>query len=242
MSSCYQRQHDLQKQGVIDYFTKDPGNWDIVYEYLRKDKVPRYSRRFWDYLVTEYSRTHNCQYPLVRENGETVMFNIYHSAQTLLLGVHKRGLDAFNRRNSYLKEGGCFVFGHGEKRVNTSVCQLNFFRWLVQNKVHLYGEQHEIPIKKEMARTSHLKRRQKKRRKRAKAVRQLSIYLPNKTIPQEDDHDARIKRETNEMAVRRRRRFIELNKHRRHADNVVDTVINNNCKFVFVFNEGTVGD
>lgn len=241
----HRNRYETQKRGVVEFFS-DPKKWDVVYEYIRKDVPHRFSRRFWDYLVTEYARAHNCQYRLRKSNGSVVLFNIYHSAQTLLLGVHKKGVDAFNRKNKLLKDGGRFEFGHGRKRVVTSVGQLNFFRWLIQNRVNEFGEKNEDKIKREMAATSLLKRRStgkkrkaeqeipdqpKKRQKQTTEPLEEVVIRLKKAKENAEDSEEEMKLDTNLELLHRQRKRVR----KRMQPNRVDIVINNDCEYKFIF-------
>jgi hypothetical protein len=226
----YERRCEVAKLGVLDYFT--PEVWDMAYDnFLRKNPAPRFSRRFCDFLVTEYARLHNCQYLLTKRNGSTRTFNVYHEAQTLLLGIHKKGVDAFNRKNKLLKNGGGFEFGYGDKKTETSVAQLCFFRWFIQNKVHAFAEEHEDHIREEMARVSQLKRLDKKR---AKPLQEVVIQFDKKRQKPNMDEDSEdeMRRITNALLLKGKKK-----KRKRLQDNQVDVVMNNDVKVRFVFNK-----
>lgn len=150
----HKRQFPVFKQSVLDWYTEP--RWNDVYPYLVGE---RFSRRFIEHFITEYSRTHTCEYPLADAfTGDVFSFNVYHSAQTVLAGVHKRHMDPFGRKNKNAENNGRFVFGYGDKRCEVSVCELIFFRWAHQNRVMEYAAQHEDAIKADMSRMAREKR------------------------------------------------------------------------------------
>lgn len=150
----HKRQFPVFKQSVLDWYTEQ--RWNEVYSYLIGE---RFSRRFIEHFITEYSRTHTCEYPLADEfTGDVFSFNVYHSAQTVLSGVHKRHMDPFGRKNKNAENNGRFIYGFGEKRCEVSVCELIFFRWAYQNKVMEYVAEHEEEIKADMSRMAKEKR------------------------------------------------------------------------------------
>lgn len=150
----------IQKEAVLEYF-KNEKEWNRVYDLINENQL---SRRLLDYLVTEYSRKHIVQYPILLPNGSTQIFNIYHSAQTILKGLHKKGIDPFRRYNCEAPDGGLFEWGPPGKRVVTSVCQLTFFRWALRNGVIDYALEHKREIENEMSRSSRQKRQERVRR------------------------------------------------------------------------------
>lgn len=93
-----------------------------------------------------------------------MQFNVYHQAQTVLFGVHKRNMDPFKRKNKNAgSDGEGFLWGYGDKKRVVSVCELMFFRWALQNKVLQYAMEHEEEIKADMQKISRIKRQVKNR-------------------------------------------------------------------------------
>lgn len=150
------RRYEIQKRSVLRYFENEE-KWAIVYEYLTGKT---FSCRFLDHAITDYARVHNCQYHITDEaTGERHLFNIYHSAQTILCGVHKKHMDPFRRRNKSMKGGGFFDFGSGDKMCRVNVPVLTFFRWAIRNKVLDYLEEHQQEIRDDMTKMARLKRK-----------------------------------------------------------------------------------
>jgi len=150
----HERQFPVFKQSVLSWYT--PERWAAVYPYI---SGAVFSRRFIEHFITEYSRSHSCEYPLTDPfTGDVFTFNVYHAAQTVLLGVHKRHMDPFGRRNREADENGRFEFGYGEQRALVSVCALVFFRWAIKHRVMEYAREHEAAIKDDMQRLARLKR------------------------------------------------------------------------------------
>ena len=93
------------------------------------------SLRMWDHFVTTYARGQHCEY-MVRGN----LFNVYHSMQTMLVGLQKRRMDPFRRR---YRGFDTFVY----RGVTTSVGQLTFFRWCLLYDVIDYVVKHQASIR-----------------------------------------------------------------------------------------------
>lgn len=153
------RRHTAQfpifRDSVLRYFAVKE-NWDAVYPYVVRD---RFSRRMYEHFVTDYARSHRCEYYLVDEtDGERYLFNVYHSSQSVLHGCHKRHMDPFSRANKYAENDGIVRVGYGDKVCDITVSELNCFRWMHKRKVFEYMTEHEEEIKADMAAMAKLKR------------------------------------------------------------------------------------
>lgn len=146
-----------QLNSVVSYFSVSE-RWEQVYSILSRQEAG-ISYRMLDFLVTTYSKQHVCQYTVQDADGQTRLVNIRQSAQTLLSGLHKRSLDPFRRVNSCFKQGGVFEFGFGDKKVNTTMAQLTFFRWALRNRVIDFARQHQVEIRAAMTEHASRKRR-----------------------------------------------------------------------------------
>ena len=99
------------------------------------------SLRVIDWFVTNYSREHDVSY--VNTNTGRP-FNVHKEYKTRLKSYTKRQFDPFCRRNRinfYYSEGSVVL---------TTVGQLNFFKWAIENQVLDYIEQHLPDIEKAM--------------------------------------------------------------------------------------------
>ena len=99
------------------------------------------SLRVIDWFVTNYSREHNVSYINKRTGLE---FNVHKEYKACLKSNSKRQFDPFCRRNRinfYYRE---------DAKIQTTVGQLNFFRWAIENHVLDYIHQHLADIEKAM--------------------------------------------------------------------------------------------
>jgi len=129
---------DFQQLSLIKYFQENPEQWKRVESFLND---PDGSLRLLDFFVTCYARKHSCEYTV----GDGERFNVYHSMQSLLLGINKKLMDPFKRGKNQ------FDF----KGVTTNVAQLNFFRWCVIYNVLDYVLQFKEDIRREMHEINH---------------------------------------------------------------------------------------
>lgn len=116
-----------------------------------KNKI---SLRIIDWFVTNYSKKNNIEYSIKKKkitspkkitqkkilsknskkdinkkNGNTIHLNVFLSYKNQLNAYSKKHFDPFCRRNRIE-----FLFNDGTKII-TTVGQLNFFRWAIQNNV-----------------------------------------------------------------------------------------------------------
>jgi hypothetical protein len=86
------------------------------------------SLRIIDWYVTNYSKKNNCNYTLVKDN-KSIKFNVYINYKLQLKGYSKKQFDPFCRR-ARIK-----FFYDKPKYIITTVGQLNFFRWAIENNI-----------------------------------------------------------------------------------------------------------
>ncbi len=111
-----------------------------------KNAPLRVSLRILDWLVTNYAKKHNIVYLVTDADGLPVTFNMFLQYKSQLKAYSKRFFDPFCRRERLEfpdADGGAF---------ETTVGQLNFFRWALQHGVIEYGAAHNHEIEADMLR------------------------------------------------------------------------------------------
>lgn len=100
------------------------------------------SLRILDWLLTNYARKHNVSYTLDTTKGPSV-FNIHLDYKRQLKAHSKKRFDPFcrNERITYKTNGKVF---------ETTVGQLNFFKWAIKNRVLQYARDHQERIEADM--------------------------------------------------------------------------------------------
>ena len=101
------------------------------------------SLRLVDWFVTNYARVHNTIITN-RINHNIVHFNVYLSYRSQLKAYSKQQFDPFRRRERIL------FFYERDKSVETTIGQLNFFRWILQNNLLEYIVSHQADIEQDM--------------------------------------------------------------------------------------------
>lgn len=106
----------------------------------------RISLRLIDWFVTNYSKKNNTI--ITKEKNNNVMhFNVYLSYRAQLKAYSKKFFDPFRRRDRIT-----FNFDY-DKSIETTIGQLNMFRWIIQNDIIEYINSHLDEIEKDMIHT-----------------------------------------------------------------------------------------
>ena len=113
------------------------------------------SLRIIDWFVTNYSKKNNVFYHIyktktgkktlvAKDNAFHSQFNTYYSYKSQLKSFSKKRFDPFCRRDriDYIYESG--------KKLETTIGQLNFFKWALDNMVIDYIKQHIEEIEEDM--------------------------------------------------------------------------------------------
>lgn len=101
------------------------------------------SLRLIDWFVTNYSKKHSTIITHAKQNN-IVHFNVYLSYRSQLKAYSKHLFDPFRRRNRIT------FFYEKDKSVETTIAQLNVFRWLLTNHILEYIEEHKKEIEEDM--------------------------------------------------------------------------------------------
>jgi hypothetical protein len=105
----------------------------------------RISLRLVDWFVTNYAKRYNVS--ILEVDGATTYFNVYTSYRAQLKAYSKQQFDPFRRRDRI-----DFYYDR-HQFVETTIGQLNFFRWMLQNNILEYIDANFAPIESEMLKT-----------------------------------------------------------------------------------------
>ena len=122
-------------------FYKEPAHLRALTDAIKGGSI---SLRIIDWFVTNYAKRTNVVYPLTTPHGETRSFNVYMQYKSMLKGFSKRLFDPFSRRTRIIFQDADGV------DMETTIGQLNFFKWAISCKVLEYTLQHDKEIEKDM--------------------------------------------------------------------------------------------
>ena len=116
----------------LDDFYSDLNNFNILSEYIIKKKI---SLRIIDWFVTNYSKKYNS---VINNN-----FIIFLEYKSQLKAYTKKIFDPFCRRDRIIR------YYHNTK-INTTLGQLNFFKWAIKNNLLCHIVKNISLIEKDM--------------------------------------------------------------------------------------------
>jgi len=99
-------------------------------------KMYKLSLRFLDEFITRYCSYYKVIIPVNTRYIRNDIFNIYIQYQARLKSHHKDYFDPFKR----IKECEKFEFETNGFKFITTLCQLNFFQWVIENDILKYIE------------------------------------------------------------------------------------------------------
>ncbi len=135
----------------LETFFKKKENLDVIMPIINGQS--KISLRVMDWFVTNYSKKNNISY-LINKDGNIINsisdnqtgkeFVVYLDYKLQLKGYQKKQFDPFCRRSRIN------FYYDGDKSLVTTVGQLNFFRWTIQNSVLTYISEHLEEIESDM--------------------------------------------------------------------------------------------
>lgn len=129
--TSFKKEEILMKK-LVDFYSYSTNLEQLLPILLKKSKI---SLRILDWFVTNYAKEFNVCYNIVHL-GRVKRFSVYDSYKAQLKAFHKKLFDPFCRRRRIY-----FEYCAGSE-IETTVGQLNFFKWAIQNKVLDYVETH----------------------------------------------------------------------------------------------------
>ena len=131
---------DLLMTSLINFFM-NRNNLDKVIPIITgKSNI---SLRILDWFVTNYSKKNNVSYQII-ENDKNFNFIVYLDYKSQLKAYSKKQFDPFCRR-----ERISFI-DHDNNELITTVGQLNFFRWAIENNILEYIKEYYDVIENDM--------------------------------------------------------------------------------------------
>lgn len=137
----YSTQNDLLLNNLLEFY-KHNDNLSKMLRIITGES--RISLRIVDWFATNYAKKNYTLYDIEQSNGETVRFKVYLDYKLKLKAYSKRKFDPFcrwERISIPYKDGTC---------IETTIGQLNFFKWALENKVVNYIEENYDTIEKDM--------------------------------------------------------------------------------------------
>ena len=140
-SSTYATQNDLLMNNLMDFY-KDENNLSNMLKIITGES--KISLRIVDWFATNYAKKYYTLYPITDSFGNIRRFKVYVDYKLKLKAYSKRRFDPFCRwdRISIPYKNGQYI--------ETTIGQLNFFKWALENKVVDYIDNNYETIEKDM--------------------------------------------------------------------------------------------
>ena len=143
---------DLLLLESLRKFYSDKGNGEKLFSILMNTRL--ISLRSIDWFITNYSKKNNICYLLYETENKKYSFNnennkfhiglnVYHSYKSQLKAYSKKRFDPFCRRDR-------IDFKINDNKIETTIGQLNFFKWAISNLVIDYILENKKVIEKDM--------------------------------------------------------------------------------------------
>ena len=163
----------------LQNYYADNKNASKLLEILKEEN--KISLRIIDWFVTNYSKKNNIYYTIfetptkkktfVPENNKLLkQFNTYHAYKSQLKSFSKKKFDPFCRRDR-------IVFDCNGSDIETTVGQLNFFKWAIDNLIIDYIKNNYNDIENDMNtcyNSVKIQKREKKEKNERKRRQELS--------------------------------------------------------------------
>ena len=138
MSQTYNTQNDLLLNNLLEFY-KCNNNMDNMLKIINGESW--ISLRIIDWFATNYAKKYYTVYQL---QGTENRFKVYNDYKLKLKAYQKRRFDPFCRWERIT------VPYNENSHIQTTIGQLNFFKWALENNVIDYIEQNYANIEKDM--------------------------------------------------------------------------------------------
>ena len=171
-----QTQNTLLLDNLLAYYNKN-NNLEKILKIINGES--QISLRLIDWFATNYSKKFFTVYMLKNSQGEEYRFKVYIDYKLKLKAYSKKRFDPFCRWDRIT------IPYNKDSVIQTTIGQLNFFRWVLENKILDYIEKHYNEINNDMnKRNSTTKNRKEKGKQTRKTREELSVSA-SKSIKRE---------------------------------------------------------
>ena len=141
LSTSYTTQNELLLNNLMEFY-KDTNNLNRMLKIITGES--KISLRIVDWFSTNYAKKYYTLYDVDDQNGNTRRFKVYFDYKLKLKAYSKKRFDPFcrwDRISIPYTNGTC---------IETTIGQLNFFKWAIENGVIKYIDENYDTIEKDM--------------------------------------------------------------------------------------------
>lgn len=141
ISNNLHTQNDLLMKNLTDFYKTNDRLKKMMSIINGESKL---SLRILDWFVTNFAKKYYTVYEIVSTNGSSQRFKVYNDYKLKLKAYGKHRFDPFCRWERIN------IPYDGEKSMETTIGQLNFFKWAIENKIIDYIEENHGDIENDM--------------------------------------------------------------------------------------------
>ena len=172
-SNMYSTQNDLIMKQLLRFYSNS-NNIETMLGIINGES--KTSLRIVDWFATNYSKQKYTVYDIVDKDGSKRRFKVYNDYKLRLKAYQKRRFDPFCRWDRIT------IPYMNNQRIQTTIGQLNFFKWALENGVVDYIEKNYADIESDMNnRNSTTKRNNEPNQEKTKDVCDPATLATNKT-------------------------------------------------------------
>jgi len=175
--SCktFSSQNDLLLKNMTNFYNEV--NLNKMLEIINGNS--KISLRIVDWFVTNYAKKHFTVYTINKENM-TKRLKVYEDYKLKLKAYSKRRFDPFCRWER-------IAFPYQDSYIQTTLGQLNFFKWAIENNIVEYIIENYSDIEKDMnSRNSSSKKKDKENDNKTRKKREELSISASKSIKKEN--------------------------------------------------------
>jgi hypothetical protein len=140
-SSNLNTQNDLLMKNLMDFYNKCDNLNKMMKIINGESKI---SLRIVDWFVTNFAKKYYTVYEMHSTTGDITRFKVYNDYKLKLKAYSKRRFDPFCRWERIT------IPYDNEKYMETTIGQLNFFKWAIENNIIHYIETNYQDIENDM--------------------------------------------------------------------------------------------
>lgn len=141
MPNTLSSQNELLLNKLMEYYNKNKNLSKMLIIINGESNI---SLRIIDWFATNYSKKNYIVYNILRENNKEERFKVYDDYKLKLKAYSKKRFDPFCRWER-------ITIPYGDSKcIQTTLGQLNFFKWALENKIIQYIEENYQDIEKDM--------------------------------------------------------------------------------------------
>jgi len=154
MATTCKTQNELLLNNLLHFYKNQEYLKKMVQIIRGESKI---SLRIVDWFVTNYAKKNFTVYTIDNHLGEPVRFKVYNEYKLKLKAYSKKRFDPFCRYEKTM-----FPYD-GTRYIETTIGQLNFFKWAFSNKIINYAIANQKIIYENMSKNSYKKITKKKK-------------------------------------------------------------------------------